>query len=201
MFGKTIVVLMTCLILQPLCTVQNAIGAQQSQEVRNRQESAKAKVNALGIGAEIIVTTRWLRSLQGRIVEIQDQAFVIDEKGKKSVLRYDEVRQVALAEPTYKAQEQVDPVRVRQVVVDIGVGKKADVRLVSKGRIQGRIEAIDNTSFTILDSKTGVSTPVTYSDVLQVKRKGFPGWGIAAILAGVAGAIIIGFLLFLANNY
>jgi hypothetical protein len=200
MFRKTIAFLITWLILQPLCTVQDAIASQQSQEERSRQESVKAKVNALGIGAEIKALLDG-KSRQGRIVEIQDQAFVLDEKVLTSILRYDEVQQVVLAESKYKAQGQVDPDRVRQVVVDIGVGKQAVVMLVSKMRVQGKIEAIENTSFTIVDSKAGVSTPVTYSEVLQIKRKGFPGWAIAAILACIAGAVIVGYLLFLNNNY
>ncbi len=189
MFRKTIALLLTCLILQPLCTVQDAIGSQQSLEERTRQEGVKAKVTALGIGAVIKAQLRF-GMYQGQIVEIQDQAFVLDENGKKNLVRYDEVLKIALAESKYRAQGAVDPNRVHQVVVDMGIGKEVVVRLVSKKTIRGKIGAIQDKSFTILDPKAGVSTPVTYSAVLEInRRERLPR--VAITIAVIAGGVAL----------
>jgi hypothetical protein len=41
-----------------------------------------------------------------------------------------------------------------------------------------------------MDSKNG-STTVAYGDVTRIEKKGFPGWGIAAIATGIGVGVAL----------
>lgn len=87
-----------------------------------------------------------------------------------------------------------DIARNRATVQRIGVGEKArvDVVLRDNTKLKGYIGTANENSFTVVDSKTGVSQTVAFADVKEVKK---PRNGLKpktwAIIAGVAAAVVI----------
>jgi hypothetical protein len=85
--------------------------------------------------------------------------------------------------------------KARATVARLGVGKDArvEVRLRDGGKLKGYIGEVAADSFTVIDSKTGAPTIVSYADVIQVKKQGNGLSTLTKVLIGAAvatGAII-----------
>ena len=101
------------------------------------------------------------------------------------------------------AQTAVDTQRVERVrsqVAKISNGKKArvHVRLQDNTKLKGSISDVSADSFTFIDSKTGTSRTLAYTEVAEVtKQKGGISnltWGLiagAAVAAIVVGVTVI----------
>jgi hypothetical protein len=88
-----------------------------------------------------------------------------------------------------------DAVKARTKVDQIGTGSNArvEVKLKDGSKAKGYINAINDNSFTVTDSKTGVTATIAYTDVVEVKKSS--GGGLSSrswiiIGAAAAGAIV-----------
>jgi hypothetical protein len=72
----------------------------------------------------------------------------------------------------------------------LGTGNKARVTLAGGKKLQGNIQKIGQDNFTIADTKNG-STTVAYVHVTRIEKKGFPGWGIAVLAAGIGVGVVL----------
>jgi hypothetical protein len=94
------------------------------------------------------------------------------------------------------AQDEAQSVeKVRADIAKLGVSKDARVKVKLKDntKLEGYIRQKGEDSFTIVDSKTGSSRTVAYSDVKQVSKRGSGLSGLTKVLIGAAvvtGAIV-----------
>ena len=73
--------------------------------------------------------------------------------------------------------------------MELGTGNNARLTLAGGKKLHGNIQEIEPDNFTIVDSKSGPTT-MAYGDVTRIEKKGFSGWGYAAIGAGIAVGVI-----------
>jgi hypothetical protein len=93
--------------------------------------------------------------------------------------------------PKYKAQGQIDPTQVRNVVRYLGIGEKVKVKLDSDVSFNGKIQTIEENSVTIIESKTGQSKVVAFDEIKELQKKKFPAWATLAIIAGSAVVLVV----------
>jgi len=74
-----------------------------------------------------------------------------------------------------------------------GPGARVEIKLRDKTKLKGHISEVGDESFAVVDSKTGSTTTVTYSQVKQVKGNNLSTG--AAIAIGIGIGIGIVFLL------
>jgi hypothetical protein len=79
--------------------------------------------------------------------------------------------------------------KIRAHIAKLGVGKEARVKIKLRDntKLEGYINQTSEDSFTIVDSKTGTSRMVAYSDVTQVSKQ---GTGLSTMTKVVVGAAI-----------
>ena len=85
--------------------------------------------------------------------------------------------------------------KARVSIAKLGVGKDArvEVRLRDNTRVKGYVSRAEEDSFTVTDSKTGVSRTVAYSDVTKVSKQGNGFSTMTKVLIGAAvvvGAVV-----------
>jgi hypothetical protein len=78
--------------------------------------------------------------------------------------------------------------KVRSEIARLGTGPEAriEVRLEDKTKLQGFIRESDETQFVVVDSKTGVATPVLYPQVRKVRGNNLSYGAKVAIGFGIA---------------
>jgi ribosome maturation factor RimP len=176
--------------------IQLLFSSDQQQSVKDVIQAAKVKerVEGLGVGAEVTVKLNDGREQRGRIDNIAEENFQLTQNNQTFPLRYVDVADLHLVNPKYKAKGQVDPIRVRQVVINLGVGQQAKLKLISGVKIIGDIRAIDKEAFAIFDSGTNKRTSVPFSEVSELEKKsGSMGTGkqLLGMAIGVGAAIAI----------
>ena len=198
--------LMICVIVTPAIPVgasevvlENTQDKDQNKSDKDakREAAVKEKAELLGLGAEIEVVMRKTNSRgerihhRGILEEISAEGLGLKIKDKTTHIQYSQIDRLRLTENKYKANGQVDPVRVRQVAAELGVGKDIQLKLTSDKKITGELQSLSSDSLVIADSKKGLFETVPFREVKEIKGKGMPGWGKALIIGGVAfGALI-----------
>ena len=185
-------VLLVLLTLYQAIAIQSGYGQAEVGKQERRASDVKSRVEGLGVGALVTVSLENDVKTQGQITEIQDSSFKLLDGGSSRSISYRTASGIGLVKPNYKADGAVDPVRVRQSVVNLGVGKTAVVRS-RNSRFKGKIESIGKENFTLRAS--GAPQTLNFVDVTEVKRKGFPAWGVGAIAAGVAVGVAMAAML------
>jgi hypothetical protein len=100
-----------------------------------------------------------------------------------------------LAKQNYRAKGNVDPVAVRGVVIDLGMDKKARLKIVSGKKINGKILSVDSDSFAILNTDTYRMERVLFSEVAENQEAKMPIW--KKVIIGVGAGIGIPLLVWL----
>jgi hypothetical protein len=157
------------------------------------EKSAKVKrmIQDLGVGAELGVTLVNGTKHRGLIEEIEEDFFRLQKKHSNQPVGYGEVSYIRLANPKYKAKGQIDPARVRQIVVFLGPGKKVKMKLGSDHKLDGTIQSVNDDSFAILNSKSNQATSISFGDVTEIEEKKLPGWAVGAIVAGTIFGLLV----------
>jgi hypothetical protein len=86
--------------------------------------------------------------------------------------------------------------KARVSIAKLGVGKDArvEIKLRDNTKVKGYVSRAEADSFTVTDSKTGVSRTVAYDDVAQVSKKGNGFSTMTKVLIGAAivvGAVVV----------
>ncbi|MFW9917709.1 MAG: hypothetical protein ACFFGZ_19060 [Candidatus Thorarchaeota archaeon] len=178
---------------------------QKSDRDAQREAAIREKAELMGLGTEVKVAIRGVYSgrdlltHRGIIAEISDEHLGLQVGDRTLQIDYGEIEKFSLTKNKYKANGQVDPARVRQVVAEVGIGKKAQLKLVSDKKITGTIQAIFSDSFTVADIETGQSETLLFSEVSEIQQKGkIPTWAKVTIIDGVVGfgtLLVIGILM------
>jgi hypothetical protein len=203
MARKMLSIFLTALLThQP---TQLLFGSDQQQSVKEVIQAAKVKekVEGLGVGAEVTVKLNDGRKQRGRIDNTAEENFQLIPNNQTFPLRYVDVSDLHLVNPKYKAKGQVDPIRVRQVVFNLGVGQHAKLKLISGLKIIGDIRSIDKEAFDIFASSTNKKASVPFSEVSEIEKKsGSMGTGkqLLGMAIGVGAAMAILLVIVLARG-
>ena len=191
MFRKVLSLIMVGMLIHA------STGSSSAQTTNNQDKSAtlaektKTRVSDFGVGAKVVLWLKGGENLKGKIDSISDDDFLLATKEPSPRhIKYDAVTQLQLAKLSYKTAGQPDRTAVKRVVVALGTGNNARLTLAGGKKLQGHIQKIEQDNFTLVDSKNG-STTVAYGDVTRIEKKGFPGWGIAAIAAGIGVGVVL----------
>jgi hypothetical protein len=92
---------------------------------------------------------------------------------------------------TSAEQQQVGQIRIK--VIRLGTGKQArvEVRLKDGSRLKGYIGAINEDHFTVIDSKHGTVSSVSYAQVQQLKNANRSPLIPLGLAAGVVGGVML----------
>jgi hypothetical protein len=98
-----------------------------------------------------------------------------------------------------RALDSPQAAKVKSDVQKRGMGEKSRVRAtLVNGVTKGYISKIDEASFAVTDTKTTVATTVSYAEVRRIQGPGLStgakigiGVGVAAVVVGVAAAVIL----------
>ncbi len=99
---------------------------------------------------------------------------------------------VSLVSPLYSVraqqQDRTDEIKAK---VQTRLEKKKTGVVVEKfdgTKVKGKITGADDTAFTVVDTKTGQSTRITYAEAKKLKGSGWPTSAKIALGVGVASA-------------
>jgi hypothetical protein len=83
--------------------------------------------------------------------------------------------------------------RVKAEVAKLGTGPSAsvEVKLRNKAKLKDYIQAVNENSFVVVDSKTGATTEVPYPQVKQVKGNNLSTGAKVAIGVGIGIVILL----------
>jgi len=196
--------LMICLSVIPalpgsrdMIPEQNDVQKESPKELK-RQAALREKLERMGSGAQVRVAMRGSSppvTMQGTIDEIAPETFALKTKDGITRLQYRQIEKVSLTKGGYyRSSEATDPVRVRQVLADMGIGENVKIKLNSGDRLTGKIQTIDENSVTLMEAKTGQSRVVAFSEIKELNKKTFPTWGKAVIIVGVAVGLLAGLM-------
>jgi hypothetical protein len=78
---------------------------------------------------------------------------------------------------------------MRAKVQKLGTGEKArvEVKRSDNTKVKGYISASSDDSFSVTDPKTGTTTKLSYTEIVQVKKSG----GISALTWGIIGGAAV----------
>jgi len=86
--------------------------------------------------------------------------------------------------------------KARAKVETLGNNAKVEVKLRDTTKVKGHITAIAPDSFTVSDSKTGMTSTVAYNEVVSVnKASGGPSTTSWLIIGGVAAGVVTTWLI------
>jgi hypothetical protein len=105
---------------------------------------------------------------------------------------------VAAKTPAEKSAERA--AKVKRAVAKLGAGEKSLVRLrlLDGTKLEGRVSAVADDSFTVTDLKTGAATAIPYWQVGQAKGNNLSTGAKIAIGVGIAAAVVL--ILYLAAD-
>lgn len=173
--------------------VESLQAKSETEKSSQLAETVKAKVKDLGVGSDVTVMRKKpVESVKGQVESIEEEAFVLKLKGGTTQrIAYDTVQWVDPTRLSYRQGAQPDPAEVRRVAVGLGVDKDAKLTLADGRKLQCRLQAVGKDDFTIKDTKTESVSQVAYRDVTQLERKGLSKGKKIAIIAGVAGGVLL----------
>jgi ribosome maturation factor RimP len=152
-------------------------------------------VNQLGVGANVKPKLTAGEKLQGFIEQIDEEAFLFFASEQESSPRrvaYDQVAELRLANLTYKASTQPNPVEARRVATALGTGKHVVVKISGEKKLHGHIRAIETEHFTLLPDNQSEPIQIVYAEVWQVGKNLGTGATLAIIGGAVAAAVAVG---------
>jgi ribosomal protein L19 len=148
----------------------------------------------LGTGAEVRVT------LKGQQVALRETVESFDDSvirlrpggtGEQRTVRYADVALLEFTKTKYRAEGSPDPVTVRRVAVELGVGRKVQVQTQDRNTLVGRIAKLDAEQLYL---KIGEGGPVSvsYAQITELKVKRMSTLAKVGIGLGVAvGGIFV----------
>jgi hypothetical protein len=86
-----------------------------------------------------------------------------------------------------KMQQVLHNAQQKNKAIRITLNKRTD----NKTKLLGKVSEISDTSFTVIDQKTGNPTKLVYEDVREVKQKGMSKGSGIALGIGIAAAALI----------
>jgi len=178
---------------------KGSVARNKSSKELEREAAFKEKVDLFGPGAQIRVVLRNTSTsveYKGEIDEIAADSFKLRTNDRTLPIRYDQIGTLNLKERSYKAQGQPDPVQVRRVAAEIGIGQKVKVELASAKRFSGIMQSVDKEKILIGSRENPV--PVRLDDVRMLEKSHLPAWAKVVI---AVGAVSVGLMVLVYVDY
>ena len=165
-------------------------------------EAIQQKVEWAGVGSYIALKLRDGKKLKGRLEAIEEKSFTVgllQGEGAQLQVSYEEVAKIKRIKKTaYRAAGQPNPALAKQAIEGLGVGTHVMVKVLGGTVLRGHIQATHERTFSLRLDASGQPTPISYDQVLQVKKNShavtaFLTWlfvGIGAIV-GLVVAIAV----------
>ena len=111
--------------------------------------------------------------------------------GEQRTVRYADVALLEFTKTKYRAEGPPDPVTVRRVAVELGVGRKVQVQTQDRNTLVGRIAKLDAEQLYL---KIGEGGPVSvsYAQISELKPKRMSTLAKVGIAVGVTFGILLG---------
>lgn len=109
------------------------------------------------------------------------------------------VQPVAANSKAKREARQAEKVRVNINKLGVGEAARIAVKLRDKTKLTGHVSAINEASFTIIESKTGKAKVVPYLEVAQVKGHNLSTGAKIAIVGLSVAVAVLAFFLWLEN--
>jgi hypothetical protein len=169
---------------------------QQSQATAatERSERIRQKVEQLGAGAEVRLMLRdQPQALRGTVESFDDSAFRLRQGGNEEqrAIRFADVTLLEFPQRKYHAGGSPDPVTVRRVAVELGVGFKVHMQTVDRNTFVGRIAKLDAQQL-FLKIGEGGPVSVSYAQISELKPKRMSTLAKVGIGVGVTFGILFG---------
>ena len=185
----TVIGLVICLLQLSLADVAWSADTTVPNPSLTRQ-----RVDQFGVGAKVKVELTNGQKFKGPIQSIEDGGFLLAaaKGGSPTQVPYGDVAKLHLAKNTYKATGQPDPVEVRRVVAELGVGHHIMLKTAEAKEYHGNIVAIAAESFTVLPDHQAAPVQIAYNQTLQMGPNMSKGTKITIIvLVGVAIVVTV----------
>ena len=166
----------------------------QAEAAAERGEQFRLKVEQLGAGAEVRVMLKSQgNELRGTVESFDDSAVRLRPSGtgETRTVRYADVTLIEFAQRKYRAEGSPDPVTVLRVAVELGVGRKVQVRTRDSNTLVGRIAKLDAEQL-FLKIGEGGPVSVSYAQITELKPRQMSGLVKLAIGVGVVFGILLG---------
>jgi ribosome maturation factor RimP len=164
----------------------------QAMAATERSEGVRQKVEQLGAGAEVLVQLKDQQiELRGTIESFDDSAFRLrpGRAAEQKAVRYADVRRIEFSQRKYRAEGPPDPVTVRRVAVELGVGSKVRVQTQDRNSFVGKIARLDAEQLYLNLGDRG-PVGVSYAQISELKPKGMSLAAKIGIPAAVVGVLI-----------
>jgi small nuclear ribonucleoprotein (snRNP)-like protein len=165
----------------------------QAMAATARSEGFRQKVEQMGAGAEVRVTLKGQQAtLRGTVESFDDSVVRLRPggTGEPKTVRYGDVAQLEFTKTKYRAQGPPDPVTVRRVAVELGIGDKVQVQTQDRTTLVGRIASLDAEQLYL---KIGEGGPVSvsYAQISELKPKRMRTLAKVGIGIGVFMGIVV----------
>ena len=190
------IVVVACLI--PVGFPQQA----QAMAAAQRGGEFRQKLEQLGIGAEVRVTLRdQHQALRGTVESFDDSAVRLRPRGngEQQTVRYADALLLEFPQTKYRAEGSSDPVMVRRVAVELGIGRKVQVRTRDSNTLVGRIAKLDAEQLN-LDLGGAGPMNVSYAQISELKPKGMSTKAKVGYVALACGVFVLIGIISLAVN-
>jgi len=174
----------------------------QATAAAERSEAYRQKVEQLGAGAEVRATLKGQQvTLRGTVESFDDSVVRLRRGGTggQKIVPYADVTLLEITKRRYRAEGSPDPVTVRRVAVELGVGSKVRVQTQDRNKFVGRIAKLDTEQLYLNLGDRG-PVGVSYAQISELKSKGMSLAAKIAIGGGLAGGAVIaafvGFLVY-----
>ena len=154
----------------------------------------RQRVDQFGVGAKVKIELTNGQKFKGPIQSIEDGGFLLatTKGGSTARVPYGDVAKLNLTTNTYKASGQPNPVEVRRVVAELGVGHHVMVKTSEAKEYHGNIVAISTEGFSVLPDHTTAPVQIAYNNVQQMGPNMSKGSKIALIvLVGAAVTVAV----------
>jgi hypothetical protein len=162
-------------------------------------QDMKVLVEALGVGADVVIALQYGSEVRGRITDIRPDMFEAQVEGSSRHFRYDQIRALRLPSMRYSTSGTTDVVAVRRIVTMMGTGRRVKGNTREKQEFDGTIETVGSDSFAVrgkLDLRH-----VAYQDVVALRNPIRKAPIIAvSVVAAVAVPLFIFMSMYCANE-
>jgi len=178
----------------------------QAMAAAESSEGFRQKVEQLGVGAEVLVKLRdQQQALRGTVESFDDSAFRLRSGGTvdQGTVRYADVSFLAFASRTYRAKGSPDPVAVRRVAVELGVGRRVRLKTLDGKKVVGRIITLDKEQLKLTAEWSWLTNgPYAYVQIRELKPDGMSVAGKVATYTAIGcGVAALTAIIWFVENY
>ncbi len=157
----------------------------------------RSKVEQLGSGAKVRLTLKDGGTITGVVESFDDTGFRLEptRSANRSKLRYTDVSSLEFAQKNYKTEGTPDAVTVRRTALELGIGRRVEIKTTGAETLHGHITDIRTDELALNQGDRGAMT-LPYAQVSAIKgNRSASSTALRVVL--IAGACLFGGLAIL----